>query len=124
MLFHCFYIFVESQSGTSGPSRKPLKCRVMHDKVIAHQIFAVQMLGWVVFTTAQEFPGMEIHVPGRGRGVSRISAPVGGMDDFLGETFSHPSDKHFFIIFGGLKPNSSCPKSFAQNLILEKQLGI
>lgn len=35
------------KSGTSGPSRKPLKCRVMHHKVIAHQIFAVQMLGWL-----------------------------------------------------------------------------
>ena len=41
------YIFFVSQSGTSGPSRKPLKCRVMHHKVIAHQIFAVQMLGWL-----------------------------------------------------------------------------
>ena len=49
---------------------------------------------------------------------------MGGMDDFLGEKFSRPSDKNYIIIFGGLKPNSSCPKSFAQNLILEKQLGI
>ena len=61
---------------------------------------------------------------GGGGGSSRISAPMGGMDDFLGEKFSRPSDKHYIIIFGGLKPNSSCPKSFAQNLILEKQLGI
>ncbi|XP_078350500.1 E3 ubiquitin-protein ligase UBR2-like [Oculina patagonica] len=35
------------KQGTSGPSHKPLKCRVMHHKVIAHQICAVQMLGWL-----------------------------------------------------------------------------
>ena len=57
---------------------------------------------------------------GGGGGVLKISAPMGGMDNFLGEKFSHPSDKHYIIIFGGLKPKSSCPKSFAQNLILEK----
>ena len=59
-----------------------------------------------------------------GGGASRISAPLGGMDNFLGEKFSHPSDKHCIIIFGGLKPKSSCPRSSAQNLILEKQLGV
>ena len=59
-----------------------------------------------------------------GWGSSRISAPLGGMDNFLGEKFSSSSDKHYIIIFGGLKPKSSCPKSFAQNLILEKQLGV
>ena len=61
---------------------------------------------------------------GGGGGSSRISAPLGGMDNFLGEKFSHPSDKHCIIIFGGLKPKSSCPRSSAQNLILEKQLGV
>ena len=61
---------------------------------------------------------------GGGGGSSRTSAPMGDMDNFLGEKFSHPSDEHYIIIFGGLKPKSSCPKSFAQNLILEKQLGI
>ncbi|XP_029189284.2 E3 ubiquitin-protein ligase UBR2-like [Acropora millepora] len=35
------------KQGTSGPSRKPLKCRVMHHKVVAHQMCAVQMLGWL-----------------------------------------------------------------------------
>ena len=55
-----------------------------------------------------------------GGGSSRISAPLGGMDNFPGEKFSHPSDKQYIIIFGGLKAKSSCPKSFAQNLILEK----
>ena len=65
---------------------------------------------------------MEIHVPGTERGSSRISAPMGGMDNFLGEKFSHPLDKHCVVRFGGLKP--PCPKSFAQNLILEKQLGV
>lgn len=35
------------KQGTSGPSRKPLKCRVMHHKVVAHQICAGQMLGWL-----------------------------------------------------------------------------
>ena len=35
------------QQGTSGPSRKPLKCRVMHHKVVAHQMCAVQMMGWL-----------------------------------------------------------------------------
>lgn len=39
--------FISPQQGTSGPSRKPLKCRVMHHKVVAHQMCAVQMLGWL-----------------------------------------------------------------------------
>ena len=39
--------FILPQQGTSGPSRKPLKCRVMHHKVVAHQMCAVQMLGWL-----------------------------------------------------------------------------
>ena len=36
-----------TQQGTSGPSRKSLKCRVMHTKVIAHQMCAVHMLAWL-----------------------------------------------------------------------------
>ncbi len=40
-------MYILLQQGTSGPSHKPLKCRVMHHKVIAHQICAVQMLGWL-----------------------------------------------------------------------------
>ena len=39
--------FILPQQGTSGPSRKALKCRVMHHKVVAHQMCAVQMLGWL-----------------------------------------------------------------------------
>lgn len=35
------------KQGTSGPSRKSLKCRVMHTKVIAHQMCAVHMLAWL-----------------------------------------------------------------------------
>ena len=43
----CMFIITVLQQGTSGPSRKPLKCRVMHHKVVAHQICAGQMLGWL-----------------------------------------------------------------------------
>ena len=74
----------------------------------------------------EDFVKLFSHLPKRSLGwkymygSSRISAPLGGMDNFLGEKFSHPSDKQYIIIFGGLKAKSSCPKSFAQNLILEK----
>lgn len=70
--------------------------------------------------------GMEIHVRGRGRGggVLKNKCPYGAMYNFLGEKFSSSSDKHYIIIFGRLKPKSSCPRSFAQNLILEKQLSV
>ena len=70
--------------------------------------------------------GMEIHVRGRGRGggVLKNKCPYGAMYNFVGVKFSSSSDKHYIIIFGGLKPKSSCPRSFAQNLILEKQLGV
>lgn len=59
-----------------------------------------------------------------GGGVLKNKCPYGAMYNFLGEKFSSSSDKHYIIIFGGLKPKSSCPRSFAQNLILEKQLGV
>ena len=70
--------------------------------------------------------GMEIHVRGRGRGGGGLKnkCPYGAMYNFLGEKFSSSSDNHYIIIFGGFKPKSSCPRSFAQNLILEKQLGV
>ena len=45
--YRLMYVCVLIQQGTSGPSHKPLKCRVMHHKVIAHQMCAVQMLGWL-----------------------------------------------------------------------------
>lgn len=61
---------------------------------------------------------------GEGGGVLKNKCPYGAMYNFLGEKFSSSSDKHYIIIFGGLKPKSSCPRSFAQNLILEKQLGV
>lgn len=35
------------KQGTLGPNRKPLKCRVMHHKVVAHQVCAVHLLGWL-----------------------------------------------------------------------------
>ena len=59
-----------------------------------------------------------------GGGVLKNKCPYGAMYNFLGEKFSSSPDKHYIIIFGGLKPKSSCPRSFAQNLILEKQLGV
>ena len=43
---------------------------------------------------------------GGGGGVLKNKCPYGAMYNFVGEKFSSSSDKHYIIIFGGLKPKS------------------
>ncbi|XP_048585826.1 E3 ubiquitin-protein ligase UBR2 isoform X2 [Nematostella vectensis] len=35
------------KQGTSGPGRLPLRCRVMHHKVVAYQLFSLRLLSWL-----------------------------------------------------------------------------
>ena len=35
------------QRGTSTLGKQPLKCKVMHHKVLAHQVAALSIMGWL-----------------------------------------------------------------------------